>query len=116
MAKTFEVWSLAIIGALVLTGCPEPQYVGPACEKERDCNDISFCLQGDLYPGGICTMFCDSITGCTPDSWCVSLQGGVCLPECTSDADCREGGVCKDESVKGTEGETRARVCVGDDS
>ncbi len=103
-----------LLGLICLAGCGERVYVGPECEKNRDCEDVSFCLQGDLYPGGICTMGCESVADCTADSWCVGLQGGVCLLECERDDDCREGWVCSEQAIKGSQGQPPVKVCLGD--
>ncbi|MEC9397202.1 MAG: hypothetical protein VYE40_04980 [Myxococcota bacterium] len=113
------MWKKSALGGILLasvwlSGCGEPVYVGPECESNRDCEDVSFCLQGSMYPGGVCTMGCESVADCPGASWCVGLQGGVCLLECVSDEDCRDGWVCTEQSIKNSQGQPPVRVCLGD--
>ena len=105
-----------ITGALLAAsaGCAPPEPVGPECEDDRDCAAVSTCLTGEAFPGGLCTLRCEGVAGCTATSWCVGYQGGVCLPECDSEADCRQGWMCGKQSVKGGTGDP-VSVCIKDD-
>ncbi|MGE3635513.1 MAG: hypothetical protein AB7P00_36755, partial [Sandaracinaceae bacterium] len=74
---------------------------GDPCAMSDECPERSFCAaERDWgFSGGICIREgCDVATGvgCNPGTSCVSLgiDNQICLPDCTSDADCRAGYEC----------------------
>ena len=82
---------------------PWPPYVCPfipgsvwgPCKDGGTCGAKNlFCLQGDL--GEVCAPACKS--GDCPNLDCGIKGGcsviGLCLPRCTTDADCASGAVC----------------------
>ncbi|HEX8954480.1 MAG TPA: hypothetical protein VF945_21645 [Polyangia bacterium] len=61
--------------------------VGAACTSNAQC--ASVCLQNNgNWPGGMCTILCNSDVQCPKGSVCVSSNGGVCAVSCTQPADC----------------------------
>jgi hypothetical protein len=77
--------------------------IGDACEfYSEDCGPGQFCglvaSTGLVIPGGMCTSRCNPAVGCSdPEAECVSFTVGsqtLCVPKCTSDAECRPGWRC----------------------
>lgn len=69
--------------------------VGSPCERSSDCEGTCVVPSAD-YPGGLCTVLCLDAP-CPADSICLDVAGtALCLPECSSDADCRDGYGCGD--------------------
>ena len=60
--------------------------VGARCDANSQCNVD--CLGSDQFPGGFCTVLCDSDADCPNDTRCIDFNGGVCVFGCGSDGDC----------------------------
>lgn len=61
--------------------------VGARCDQAADCDER--CLTpGSDWPGGLCTITCDSKASCPERTTCIDEQGGVCAFACSGDADC----------------------------
>lgn len=92
---------------IVFAGCGAT--IGDACTTSRDCGSGQ-CLNRDFTPGGYCSVGC-SDRGCPAGSVCVEDAIGRdvsgCLRSCRSNAECREGYLCKTEKNSSTP------VCVG---
>lgn len=121
MRRTNKLWSLlATLGLaagllVALPGCgdpvgPESSTVGGMCSSDADCDEK--CLTGDDWPGGMCTLSCNSNGDCPPGSACIEEERGVCLIECRGDDDCPSGYECDDEDRE--DGRGKADVCVED--
>ncbi len=104
-------------GALLLTlaafvgvafGCQEPASVGNSCAHDRDC--LEQCVGGKKFPDGTCTVSCSNDYDCPAYAACVHEEGGICLPLCDIDADCRDKYSCKDVDREGAGG--KAPVCI----
>ena len=54
--------------------------IGSRCATDRDCDDR--CYQGAQYPNGFCSVPCASDRDCPSDTYCVDMDGGVCLFQC----------------------------------
>ena len=84
--------------------------VGGACSSDRDCKEV--CLTGSDWPGGMCSLRCDSDDDCPYGSHCIDTERGVCMMACRSDDDCPGGYECDDEDRRGHSG--KIHVCEGD--
>jgi len=79
---------LAVAVAL-LAGCASSDVsrtLGARCDTSDECDDR--CLATSDFPGGLCTVSCDDDAACPGDARCIADQGGVCLFECSTPADC----------------------------
>jgi hypothetical protein len=101
---------------LALVGCQSldvSRDVGARCDQAADCNERCLTPGGD-WPGGFCTITCDTKANCPEDTTCIDEQGGVCAFSCAADRDCAflgAGYSCKavDSHGAGTE----VMVCRG---
>lgn len=98
------------------TPAPHPHdgWVGGACAGDDACAD-AFCVAE--LPGGLCTLSCEVTC---PDkagratTFCADLgreDGGVCVPRCQVDGECRAGYACREVERKGQAGYVR-KACV----
>jgi hypothetical protein len=86
--------------------------IGSPCVSDRDCDTRCYIDSSD-YPGGFCSISCQSDQDCPADTFCMEKSGGVCLFACPA-FDCSRLGTgweCKDKSrIAGGS----ITVCVGD--
>lgn len=88
------------------------EFIGATCGDDRDCDERCY-RDGDKYPGGFCSIACNSDRDCPSDTFCVDENGGVCLFGCV-EFDCGRlgpGWVCRDRSRAGG---GNIDVCFGD--
>lgn len=88
------------------------EVVGAACATDRDCDSRCY-LDNKDFPGGFCSLSCQTDKDCPIDTYCMSTAGGVCLYACPP-FDCNRLGpawTCRDKSREtgGT-----VSVCIGD--
>jgi hypothetical protein len=81
-----------VLGAcgMLVGGCggeAVSRAVGARCDLDRECDERCLAPGAD-YPGGFCTVSCDTTPDCPGDAVCADLEGGVCLFNCVGDADC----------------------------
>lgn len=117
----FEYWMRSLRGLalaasmLWVVGCgnggvgTDGDVVGGACDAAGGCAGGSFCIVEGDFPGGTCSIMCDSQADCPSGSACVTENGGVCLLACESNGDCREGYACEEKSAPG---DGHAFVCI----
>lgn len=77
--------SLIVVCVLAAAACGHgdgdiDQTVGDSCVDDRDCEDRCF-LGGD-FPGGFCSLACETDNDCPGDTFCMSESGGVCMYAC----------------------------------
>ena len=109
MALLLTVFSMSCGGDSVgVTG----EVVGGACVLHQDCAPGSTCLTGGDFPGGTCSVPCDSDLDCPVSSVCIKKDGGYCLLTCDSHLDCRAGYICDVRDREGGGG--KALVCIKD--
>jgi hypothetical protein len=86
-----QVKRLIAIFLLAFSACSGSGKVGDACSSGKDCAS-NVCVH-DVFPGGICTEDC---TNTLCHNGTCGAYGGyqVCLPDCTTSADCRAGYQC----------------------
>jgi len=108
--RLLGIGSLAL--ALAACGSKEDAVVGDTCSQNAQCRFI--CATGGDFPGGFCTVPCQSDNQCPRgDTLCMDPAGGVCLFTCASDADCfflGPGWSCRNHDRVGG---GRAAVCLG---
>jgi len=106
----------AALIAIALAACQSSDVsrdVGARCTEDSECNVK--CLEpGADWPGGFCTVLCDSDADCPSGDRCLDEDDGVCAVSCGSDGECTFLGAytCESEDSKG--GGTKVMVCRGD--
>ncbi|MBL9020243.1 MAG: hypothetical protein JNL83_39020 [Myxococcales bacterium] len=104
-----------VLGLVMLVGCGGGQidsYIGAACSRDAECDERCY-LDSRDYPGGFCSISCESDRDCPSDTVCIDKDGGVCLFLC-SELDCSRlgrGWGCHDEDRRSG---GRDSVCIGD--
>lgn len=63
--------------------------VGARCDRAADCDDM--CLgPSEDWPGGFCTVDCDTDADCPADAACIDDgEAGVCAFTCATDPGCQ---------------------------
>lgn len=87
--------------------------IGARCDRSSEC-DQRCLLPGADYPGGFCTIACAGRPDCPSGTTCADRESGVCLFECSSDADCKflgTGWACKSVDLRG--GGIKVMACAG---
>ena len=115
MSSSFHGLALATL-VLAAAACgDEKAATGDACAATSDCAD-NRCIQGGSFPDGVCTPSCDENADCPTGFSCISRSSGMCLLDCTGDAQCEgergAGWQCRAESLQG-DGGGNVDVCIG---
>src|SRR5262245_53543464 len=74
---------IVAIAVLLIAGCGNDgidREIGATCVTDRDCVDR--CYNGPEFPGGFCSLQCQSDLDCPIDTLCMSTNGGTCMFEC----------------------------------
>ncbi|HUS32955.1 MAG TPA: hypothetical protein VMZ53_30845 [Kofleriaceae bacterium] len=107
----------AIFALAVLAGCQSSDVsrgVGARCDQSSECDERCLLPSAD-WPGGFCTISCDSDADCPGDAACVDEDGSaICAFTCVTDPGCTflgQGYVCKERDAHGVAG--KASVCRG---
>jgi hypothetical protein len=95
--------ALAALAAQAACGTGEvvSRTVGARCDLSSECDEL--CLTGGHFPGGFCSISCDTTAQCPNGTTCVSDQVGVCLFSCAADIDCTflgPGWTCKQVALQ----------------
>jgi len=105
-----------VLLAIALVACQSSdvsRQLGARCDLASDCDQR--CLApGNDWPGGFCTITCDTDQGCPSDALCIDEQGGVCAFACNADTNCAflgTGYTCKAVDRHG--GGNKVMVCRG---
>lgn len=110
--------SLVIASMLFVTACGGhddgdiDEVVGAACASDRDCESRCY-LDNNDFPGGFCSLSCQTDNDCPIDTYCMSQSGGVCLFACPP-FECDRLGpswTCREKSRKSG---GSVSVCIGD--
>ena len=109
--------TIALVLVLVASACGRDdgdidELIGDSCTRDSDCDERCYRDSGD-YPGGFCSVACNSDNDCTPDSYCIDRDGGVCMFDCPA-FDCGRlgaGWVCRERDRVGG---GKLDVCSGD--
>jgi hypothetical protein len=107
-----------LVAALVLAGCSVDADVsrtlGARCDSADECDDR--CLPpGATFPGGFCSVSCESTFDCPTRASCADTEAGVCLFDCADDLGCEflgPGWRCLERSLREDAART-VKVCLG---
>jgi hypothetical protein len=107
--------ALFLVAALAVGcgGSDVSRELGARCDDSTECDDRCL-LPGEGWPGGFCTISCDSDADCPADSLCADGDGGACRFDCQDDDGCAflgEGWVC--EARASHPAGSEVMVCVG---
>lgn len=109
-------WVAIVLAAASVIGCggggsvgKEGDVVGGPCDTGGGCAGGSACLTASMYPGGMCTVDCETQADCPNGTACVQESGGTCLLACSSASDCRDGYDCIEKSAMPS---GHAMVCI----
>jgi len=124
--RSLSMAASLLLALLVAPGCGddrppgtagnESTLVGGPCEDNLDC-DERLCQKGVPFPQGICTISCPSSNLCPSGSSCAETTlGWLCLVDCDTNSDCREGYACEPMTEAGTSGSATVLVCIASDA
>jgi hypothetical protein len=71
--------------------------IGSSCTSDRDCD--TRCYLGGDFPGGFCSVPCQTDLDCPADAYCIAESDGVCMFACPA-FDCFRlgpGWACRDK-------------------
>jgi hypothetical protein len=108
-------WMIGVCALAALGACggdPVSRTVGARCDLASECDERCLAPGAD-WPGGFCTISCDTGADCPSEATCVAAEGGVCLFQCAIDADCAylgTGWACNEVDRKPT---GTVKVCRG---
>ena len=86
--------------------------IGASCASDRDCDTRCYIDPAD-FPGGFCSLPCETDNDCPSDTYCMEKAGGMCLFACP-EFDCSRLGAgwrCRDKT---RESGGTVSVCIGD--
>ena len=108
----------AWIALALLAGCQSSDVsreLGARCDKSSECEERCLAPSAD-WPGGFCTISCDTDADCPSDSACVNEDSGaICAFVCATDGSCGflgMGYTCKERDEHAT-GAGKVMVCRG---
>jgi hypothetical protein len=104
---------LAIAALAACQDSPVSREVGARCDVAGECDERCL-IPTNVYPGGFCTIACNTRDECPRNTTCAEREGGVCLFECTTDVDCGflgTGWRCTSSDLRG--GGIKVMVCRG---
>ncbi len=105
-----------LVALALLASCQSSDVsraVGARCDTNADC-DTKCLVPDSTWPGGFCTLLCDSDVDCPQDTRCIDQDGGVCAFACTTDPECTflgTGYTCQARDSHG--GGAKVNVCRG---
>lgn len=100
---------------LALVACQSSnvsRQVGARCDLSSECDQK---CQGPSaeWPGGFCTIACDTDGSCPSGAACIAETGGMCAFTCRTDPDCAYLGQYVCVSVDDKAGGPQVMVCRG---
>jgi hypothetical protein len=112
------ILALALVSVGGVAGCQSSDVsrdLGARCDLSSECDDRCLAPSTD-WPGGFCTVTCDTDADCPSDSACTDeAGGGVCLFTCIGDVSCTflgAGYTCMERDHHGVTG-GKVMVCRG---
>lgn len=110
-------YTLALVAGFAgaCTSSDVSRELGARCDLSSECDER--CLEPSMeWPGGFCTISCDTDADCPEGSACVDEAGtGVCAFRCPGDTSCGflgEGYTCNERDGHAT-GSSKVNVCRG---
>jgi hypothetical protein len=106
----------AIFAMVAIAACQSSRVsreLGARCDRTADCDERCLLPSPD-WPGGLCTIHCETDVECPDGAACLEEEGGVCAYSCMSDPDCvflGPGYACKERDARGGAG--KRLVCRG---
>jgi hypothetical protein len=106
------------VGALVLAlaACQSSDVsrsIGARCDLSAECDQKCLGPDGN-WPGGFCTLICDTNEVCGGGAVCIQEQGGgVCAFSCAGDSDCAFLGAYACKAIDGHTGGLKVMACRG---
>jgi hypothetical protein len=106
---------LAIL-AIALAACQSSDVsreLGARCDRSVECDERCLFPSED-WPGGFCTIHCETDVECPDRAVCLEEEGGVCAFTCGADIECSFLGPdyeCKERDARGGAG--KRFVCRG---
>src|SRR5262245_54494508 len=107
----------AVAAAAAAMACSDAvvsRELGARCDSSSECDDR--CLpEAEGYPGGLCTLACNTTGECPGGAACVEREGGVCLYGCASAGDCTflgAGWICQELESR-ERPEIKVKACRG---
>jgi hypothetical protein len=101
------------VAAVACQSSDVSRALGARCDVSSECDER--CLApGAGWPGGFCTIACDTDDDCPGGARCAEVDGGVCLIDCADDAQCTylgDGWTC--QTIAGHPGPDMVMVCAG---
>lgn len=112
--RLFLFATLLFTAALFAPACSDSagDAIGAPCDHDGHCPPGGTCLTGGKYPGGTCSVSCNSHNQCPSYTACIDRNGGVCLPLCEHKSECRNGYKC--DSQDNRSGSGKSSVCIND--
>ena len=105
---------LIVLALMACQSSNVSRRVGARCDHSAECDQR--CLGPDMeFPGGFCTIACDTSADCPDDAACIDDQGGACLFRCVEDRDCAflgDGWRCQIVDERNNNG-VKVTVCRG---
>ena len=86
--------------------------VGARCDSNADC-DQKCETPSTAWPGGFCTVLCDSNANCPDNTVCVDEDGGICVFTCAADPDCTFLGAYSCKQLDSRGGGAKVNACRG---
>ena len=107
-----------LVAALALAGCgvdaDVSRTLGARCDSADECDDR--CLApGAAFPGGFCSVSCESNADCPVEASCADAESGVCLFECADNGECEflgPGWACFARALR-EDAARQVLVCIG---
>ena len=105
-----------VLVLMVMASCQSSdvsRQVGARCDTNAECDVKCLPPAGD-WPGGFCTVLCDTDANCPANTRCIDEQGGICAFTCEGDPGCAflgDGYTCKMVDSHG--GGAKVNACRG---
>jgi hypothetical protein len=108
------IFALALVGVAACQSSDVSRQVGARCDHSSECDELCLGPSAD-WPGGFCSISCDSDEDCPSDASCVQeSNSAVCAFHCLTDPGCSflgQGYLCKERDRQGATG--KVTVCRG---
>jgi hypothetical protein len=107
---------IAIVAVFAIAACQSSDVsreLGARCDTRNDCDERCLVPSPD-WPGGFCTIACETDLECPEGGACLEEEGGICAFLCASNIGCSflgAGYACTERDARGGAG--KRMVCRG---